>query len=278
MASDQQAIQGLWRITSRIARGRPIKSTTTHIQFDANRVKMISPLPLLVEGGDWSLFELDQNARPKRFTMISERTGNDGRPDRRTDRWLYEIEGDVLRLCWPSTFGEYPDEFSDVTHSVEALVRDPGPPPQTKRPSGKKPFVDPVLGTLTWNDNLDWWDARLELRPGLAISVHVAPGAGEDDATAVATGRRFIDWLRSHEPDACRFAATKLLNTHNSSWNDEEPISAQAFAERMTLDAVGIDPEGSASLYYDDGDLFWGHCILVSVTKDREFAGANIAG
>src|SRR5262249_3297440 len=126
MVSDQQAIQGLWRVTSRVARGRPIKSATTHVQFDANRVKMINPS--LVEGGHWSLFELDPNAHPKRFTMTSERTENDGRPVRRIDRWLYEIKGDVLRLCWPNEFGEYPDELSDVTHGIETLVRDPGPP------------------------------------------------------------------------------------------------------------------------------------------------------
>src|SRR5580765_4405680 len=105
MVSDQQAIQGLWRVVSRTARGRPVKSATTHVQFDGGRVKMLNPL--LVEGGDWSLFELDQNVQPKRFTMTSERTGNDGRRDRRINRWLYESEGDVLRLCWPSVFGEY---------------------------------------------------------------------------------------------------------------------------------------------------------------------------
>ena len=175
-------------------------------------------------------------------------------------------------------FGEYPDELSDVTHGIETLVRDPGPPPQTKRASGKKPLADPVLGTLTWNDNFDRWEAQLELRPGLTIRVHVTPDAGRDDAAAGATGRKFIDWLRSHELDACRFAATKLLHVHNNSWNDDEPISAQTFMERMTLEAVGIDSEGSASLYYDDGDLFWGHCICVLVAPNREFAGADIAG
>ena len=95
MVSDQEAIQGLWRVASRVARGRPIKSATTHVQFDATRVKMISPL--FLDGGDWSLFELDATVRPKRFTMTSEWTGDDGRPVRRIDRWLYEIEGDLLR-------------------------------------------------------------------------------------------------------------------------------------------------------------------------------------
>src|SRR5215813_8824270 len=178
LVSDQELIQGLWRVVSRIARGRPIKSATTHVQFDGNRVKMISPL--LVEGGDWSAFELDPNVRPRRFTMTSEWIGDDGRPVRRTDRWLYELEGDLLRLCWPSVFGEYPNELSDAAHGVETLVRDHGPPPQTKRASGKTPLADPVLGTLVWSDNHDWWDAKLELRPSLTIRVHITPDAGHD--------------------------------------------------------------------------------------------------
>jgi uncharacterized protein (TIGR03067 family) len=160
MPSDQQAIQGLWRVVSYVARGGPVGTATTHYHFDGNRVKAINPS--LVDGGDWSLFELEPQARPKRFTMTSERTGKAEQPVRRIDRWLYEIERDSLRICWPSVFGEYPDVLSDRTHGVITLVRDPGPIPTTKRRSGKQSIADPVLGRLTWDDNFDRWDARVE--------------------------------------------------------------------------------------------------------------------
>jgi hypothetical protein len=96
--------------------------------------------------------------------------------------------------------------------------------------------------------------------------------------TALTRGREFVRWLRRHEPAARRFAAAELLETYNGSWNEGEPISIGTFAGRMTLESVGIDPDGGASLYYHDGDLFWGHCIIVSVGEDGEFKGATIAG
>src|SRR5437870_1587114 len=100
MPSDQQAIQGLWRLVSCVARGGPIGTTTTHYQFEGGRVKAI--IPSLVDGGHWSVFELDPQTRPKRFTMTTEWTGKGEKPVRRIDCWLYDLDGDTLRLCWPS--------------------------------------------------------------------------------------------------------------------------------------------------------------------------------
>jgi uncharacterized protein (TIGR03067 family) len=276
MPSDQQAIQGLWRLVSCVARGGPVGTAATHYQFDGNRVKEIDPSR--VDGGNWATFELDPKARPKRFTKISEWAGKGGKPVRRIDRWLYDVNGDTLRLCWPSVFGDYPDALSDQSHGVITLARDPGPPPKTKQPAGKKPIEDPVLGQLTWDDNYDWWEAQVKLKPERAVDVHVEPADEQDDVTAVAGGREFIRWLRRHEPAARRFAAAELLDTHNGAWNEGEPISARGFADRMTLESVGIDADGGASLYYHDGDLFWGHCIIVSVGADRAFRNATIAG
>src|SRR5262245_12927826 len=101
---DQQAIQGLWRLVSCVARGDRIGTPTTHVQFDGNRMKEIDPSR--VDGGEWSTFQLDPQARPKRITMTTERAGKGGKPVRRVDRWLYEIEGDTLRLCWPRVLGD----------------------------------------------------------------------------------------------------------------------------------------------------------------------------
>jgi uncharacterized protein (TIGR03067 family) len=275
MPSDQRAIQGLWRVVSCVARGQSVGTGITHYQFDGNRVKPIDPSR--VGGGDWATFVLDPAVQPKRFTMTTEWTGQGGKPVCRVDRWLYELDGDTLRLCWPSVFGDYPDLLSDQIHRVETLVRDTGPPPKTKQPAGKRPIKDAVLGQLTWDDNFDWWAAQVELKPGLIIDVHVEPG-NRDDETAVATGREFVRWLQQHELAARRFAAAQLLDTHNDAWNEGELISARTFAGQLRLESVGIDEVGRASLYYDDGDLFWGHCIVVSVRENGEFENANIAG
>jgi len=210
--------------------------------------------------------------------MTRQWTVKGGETVTRVDRWLYEFDVDMLRLCWPNVFGEYPDVISDRVHGVVTLIRDHGPPPKTKQASGKKQIEDAVLGSLKWDDNFDWWECELELKSGLKADFHVEPGEDEGDTAAVTRGREFLQWLRENEHSARQFAASKLLDTHNDSWNEADPTSAEEFANRMTLESVGIDPDGSASMYYHDGDLFWGHTIIVSVKGNHLFKDASIAG
>ncbi|MBY0460780.1 MAG: DUF2262 domain-containing protein, partial [Gemmataceae bacterium] len=167
--------------------------------------------------------------------------------------------------------------ISDQHHSVVTLVRDAGPPPATKQPSGKPPIDDPVFGKLTWDDDLDQWDGRVELKPGLEVDCHLDPTDGQDEKI-VGAGRKFVAWLRKKEPAARRYAASELLDTHNDGWNDGDPISARTFASRMTLETASLQSDGGAALYYRDGDLFWGHCIIVTVNADRAFTDATFAG
>jgi len=274
-ASDLDAIQGLWRLVSYIARGAPVHSSATHYQFEGSRVKEITPS--LVDGGMWATFELDADEWPKQLTTTYEWPTEGGQAVTRVNREAYDLDGDTLRICRPNVWGEYPDTISDKDHTVVTLHRDSGPPPATKQRSGKQPIDDPVLGKLTWNDNFDEWDGRVVLHPELEVVCHFTPSGGQDEQIVTA-GRDFIAWLRTNEPAARRYAASELLDTHNDCWNDDDPISAETFADRMTLETAAIRPDGAAGLYYRDGNLFWGHCIIVSVNADRGFKDATIAG
>jgi len=101
---------------------------------------------------------------------------------------------------------------------------------------------------------------------------------GGDDAAALAAAGEFIRWFRGHEPEARRFAAAKLLDIHNHAWSEGQPITAEAFAERMTLQSIALNTDGPVSLCYEDGDLFWGHMILVRMSEERTFEDAAVAG
>lgn len=275
MASDQDVIQGLWRVVSTVARGGPVHSGTTHYLFEGHRVKAITPS--LVDGGDWATFELDPTTEPKRLTKTHQWPGRDGRSTSRTHCQAYELDGDTLRICWPNVFGQYPDVVSDQLHGVVTLARDHGPPPATKQPSGKQAVDDPVLGRVTWDDNFDNWEARLELSAGSVVELSLKPGERSDEAT-LAAGREVVVWVRKHEPAARRYAAGQMLDTHNDNWNDGKPITARTFTSRITLESVAVHPDGGLTLYYKDGELFAGHCIVVSVSRAREFEDATIAG
>jgi len=69
-----------------------------------------------------------------------------------------------------------------------------------------------------------------------------------------------------------------LLPIHNDSWNDGTPITEAAFIARMKLESACIFPDGTSELFYEDGDLFWGHMIVITLNQGGAFEDADIAG
>ena len=78
---------------------------------------------------------------------------------------------------------------------------------------------------------------------------------------------------------AKEYTAHKLLKLKNDLWleEDEKEVTKKDFKDRMKFTSLYIFSE-SANFYFDDGDLFWGHTIEVTVNKNLEFIDANIVG
>ena len=66
----------------------------------------------------------------------------------------------------------------------------------------------------------------------------------------------------------------------NRTWVEEgeKKVTAAQFRKRMKLESVSFYPDGSLEFCHDDGDLFWGHTILVSGTLRRGPTDADIPG
>jgi hypothetical protein len=80
------------------------------------------------------------------------------------------------------------------------------------------------------------------------------------------------------------YAAATLTDLAND-WQDQAddagssaPITPEVFVERIRLSELSVAADGSATPYYSDGDLFWGHVILVDVEPDGSMTDAYIAG
>ena len=74
--------------------------------------------------------------------------------------------------------------------------------------------------------------------------------------------------VQAAEPAFRQFVADVLLARYNSAWNDGPPIDSDAFISRMTMTTLSVYADGSAEIDYNDGDLFLGHTITGSVSKD----------
>jgi hypothetical protein len=79
------------------------------------------------------------------------------------------------------------------------------------------------------------------------------------------------------------YASEELVDLAND-WlqdNDEaeiDEITKEMFIDFMKLDSISVSPDGDFEIYFFDGDMFWGHTIIVSGNVNGDFYSAEIAG
>ena len=78
---------------------------------------------------------------------------------------------------------------------------------------------------------------------------------------------------------AKEYTAHKLLKLKNDLWlkEDEKEVTKKDFKNRMKFTSLYVFSE-SANFYFDDGNLFWGHTIEITINQNLEFIDANIVG
>ena len=64
-----------------------------------------------------------------------------------------------------------------------------------------------------------------------------------------------------------------MLKKFESGFEPEEK-----FIEAIEISEMTVSPDGSMSLFYSDGDMFWGHVINITIEDDGTYSDADIAG
>jgi hypothetical protein len=138
-----------------------------------------------------------------------------------------------------------------------------------------KTIKSKVLGVIKYDKELDWWTAKLELMKGLKITVHI--NNQMDMGKVVSAVEERLARLRKDEPSLREYAAKKLLKLANE-WSEGEKVTKDDFVSRMCLEAIEFYNDLSMGLYFDDGDLFWGHTITVDIDKNGKCTRAEFQG
>lgn len=136
---------------------------------------------------------------------------------------------------------------------------------------------DEVLGYLVWDSELEWWSSQIEVLSGQWIDVSISP-EDTDPSIVFKRVRHTLCVILEVEVNLRRSTADKLLHLYNTTWNDGLAISQEEFMNRIALDAITFSPDGSADLYYSDGDLFWGHTIITTIDTNGCFKDTMLAG
>ena len=110
-----------------------------------------------------------------------------------------------------------------------------------------------------------------------------------NDRDAIETLRWLCTELDAFVAKASAYAADEMLSSGNDwcydAWASEAqegeeytPLTTEEFIRRISLSEVSIENEGAFSLWFNDGDIFWGHAICVIGSKEDGFTDAAMHG
>ena len=143
--------------------------------------------------------------------------------------------------------------------------------------------VDEVLGELTLNKDLDMFEGEvLWCGEQICVSLEVDAvneGTWADASRAMKAMLAEQDrWDGDMRASAAR-ELTELACEWRESADEEVPeITEESFARRIELRSIAMDADGSFSAYFDDDDMFFGHCVTVYGTLADGVTAANMEG
>ena len=169
---------------------------------------------------------------------------------------------------------------------VEVLEEDPPCPAlEEVLAEYRRPVVvtDEVLGELTLDKDLDMFEGEV-LWCGEQICLSLEVDTADEDTWADA--RRAMKVMLADQErwdrDMRAFAArelTELACEWRESADEEVPeITEESFAQRIELRTIAMDADGSFSAYFDDDDMFFGHCVTAYGTLTDGVTAANMEG
>ncbi len=143
--------------------------------------------------------------------------------------------------------------------------------------------VDEVLGELTLDKDLDMFEGEVLWRGEqicLSLEVDTAnEGTWADARRAMKEMLAEQDrWDGDMRASAARELTELACEWRESADEDVPEITEESFARRIELRSIAMDTDGSFSAYFDDDDMFFGHCVTVYGTLADGVTAANMEG
>lgn len=143
--------------------------------------------------------------------------------------------------------------------------------------------IDTPYGKFVLDRSMSWFEGEIELN-GLDFTAFLETDEDNGETAELAlkvflkTAENFEDFDRKNK----EFAADNLLDlAHEWQESDEgenEPLTREQFIEAIGVSEWTVTPYGNMTLYYYDGDIFWGHAIEINIGEDGTIEDADIAG
>ena len=148
----------------------------------------------------------------------------------------------------------------------------------------RKPIIlqDDVLGELTYDKQIKSFEGNIAWLGG---KVHISLYVDKDNKSGITKAKKALKTMVSEQEkwdaELRSFAAkklTKLACEWAESDDETSEITEESFAKRISLSSICMTSGGSFSAYFDDDDLFFGHCITVCGSLKKGIVSADMEG
>lgn len=146
--------------------------------------------------------------------------------------------------------------------------------------------IDTPYGKLELDRAMSWFVAEIECCGHIFTAfLETDEENGEKADSAYKVFLKTLNGFEEFDKKMKDYAAQNLLDSANE-WleseegreDEHEPITKEKFIENIEISEIAVSPDGSMTLYYSDGDMFWGHSIDISVDEDGTISDVGISG
>ncbi len=200
----------------------------------------------------------------------------------------YGIYRLLVRKCIPVELNKYQSETLNNRYMVIRILEENvwNKDLQGIKEYMQKPVVlENALGIFTLNRQYSWFECTMDWN-GKAVSVTAETDVNCDEKadTAMAVLFRYANDKAGFDQKIRGFAVQELLELANDWLVDDDSddksdeITNEMFMKYIEMSEFSVNSDGCVTLYYSDGDLFWGHSIEICVSVDGECESADIVG
>lgn len=175
-----------------------------------------------------------------------------------------------------SFYGEF--EEAEVAQAFANLTNEVCPVKQPRKPIVEERVLEsPVFGQLRYNEEYERYEGNysIEKQP-VSVSIHVS-----DDGEVKDISKRAENWvLNKLYEEVFLEMEQHMLALKNDAWldDDEKPVTTKKFRRKVALGSITFYNNFTSSMYYEDGDIFGGHWIVVDVDETGKYKSATLAG
>lgn len=152
------------------------------------------------------------------------------------------------------------------------------------KPKMKNKVINlPTIGKLTYNEKFEWYEGECKI-DNSAFTLNIYYAAPEELKKLISFAdsqlkSKFYEKMLLEIED-------KMIKLKNDSWlgededtgEEEPPITTEDFRKRVFVSSIVFYDDCSSEIYCNDGDIFWGHTILIDIDKDGKYKSATLAG